>query len=225
MNFFDFIKENLLHVAPILTAGGIGVAILLERFPALVWTYPMKHTKDFFDRLRDLMMADRTADAVALCEKYRDKLAPQIAKEGLLRAHQPETLIEDELELAVREAGQKIQKFTPFLATIANVSTLMGLFGTIIGLIQSFNAVGNASPQQKSALLAAGISTAMNATMLGLAVAIPCMIAFSYLMNRTNRLMEEVDQAAVRTMSLIRQRYYAAEEEITKADKYGTRGD
>lgn len=94
---------------------------------------------------------------------------------------------------------------------IANVATLLGLLGTILGLIQSFEAVGNASAQQRSALLAAGISTAMNATMLGLAVAIPCMVAFSLLVNKSNKLNAEVERAAVRVMEMIKQRYFAGE--------------
>ena len=64
------------------------------------------------------------------------------------------------------------------------------------------------------ALLAAGISTAMNATMMGLAVAIPCMVAFSFLMSQSNRLVSEVEQAAIRVMDLLKQRYYCAQSEM-----------
>jgi hypothetical protein len=99
------------------------------------------------------------------------------------------------------------------VATIANVATLLGLLGTIAGLIHSFEAVGHADAQQKAALLAAGISTAMNATMLGLGVAIPCMVAFSFLVNRQNQLIGDVDQSAVQILDILKQRYYAAENE------------
>ena len=132
-------------------------------------------------------------------------------RQALLRAHQPEALIEQGLMIAVSEQTQAIQKRTSFLATIANVATLLGLLGTIAGLITSFEAVGHADPQQKSALLAAGISQAMNATMLGLAVAIPCMVAFSFLMNRTNRLVSELEQAGMRSLDILKQRYFQAE--------------
>jgi biopolymer transport protein ExbB/TolQ len=216
-NLLVFLKANFFHVAPILAAGIFAIAILLERIPALLWIYPMGRQAEFFARLRDLVMGDRIAEAVALCEASRSKLSAQIAKEGLLRAHQPEALIEDELEIAVRSAGQRVLRRTQFLSTIANVSTLLGLFGTIVGLIQSFDAVGSASAQERANLLAAGISTSMNSTMLGLAVAIPCMVAFSYLMNHTNRLIEETEQAAIRTMALIRQRAYSSELEVSDA--------
>jgi biopolymer transport protein ExbB len=92
----------------------------------------------------------------------------------------------------------------------------MGLFGTIIGLIHSFEAIGNANAQQKAALLAAGISTAMNATMMGLGVAIPCMIFFSFFMSKTNQLIAEIEQAAIRASDFIHQRYFDAESENRK---------
>jgi biopolymer transport protein ExbB len=210
-NFVDFLKDNFWHVAPILIAGGVGVAIIAERLNALVFTYPLVNSAQFFDKIRDHVMADRLAEAVSLCEKHRAKPMAQVIKQALLRAHQPENLIEDGLVIAVSEAHEQIQNRTPYIATIANVATMLGLFGTIVGLIQSFEAVGSASAQQKSALLAAGISTAMNATMMGLAVAIPSMIAFSFLMGRTNRLTAQVDQSAVKILDVIKQRYYDAE--------------
>jgi biopolymer transport protein ExbB len=211
--FFDFLQGNILHVAPILIAGAFAVAIILERGRALFKTYPIQNSREFFDRLTDLVVSGKVAEAIQHCDRYQEKPAAQVIKQGLLRAHQPETLIEHGLQIAVSEATQTIQRRTSFLATIANVATLLGLFGTIAGLISSFEAVGHADPQQKATLLAAGISTAMNATMMGLAVAIPCMVAFSFLMNKTNRLISEIDSSAVRTLDILKQRYYAAESE------------
>lgn len=203
----DYIFAHFLHVAPLLLTGMIFVAITVERVRALFFLYPMENRNKFFDRLRELVLSDRLADGIALCDLYPEKPIAQVAKEGLLRAHQPEEMIGDGLQLAVSEAAQRIIKRTGFLAMIANVATLMGLFGTIAGLIQSFGAVGHADAQQKSQVLAEGISTAMNATMMGLGIAIPAMIAFSFLMNRSNRLTAEIEQAGVRTMDLLRSRY------------------
>jgi biopolymer transport protein ExbB len=212
-NMIEFLKDNFLHIAPILAAGGLAVAIILDRVRALIFTYPLRNQEAFHEKLRDYIMADRLAEALSLCEQYRSKPVIRVVKEALLRAHQPERLIEDGMALAVGEANQTISNRTPYLATIANVATLLGLFGTILGLIHSFEAVGSASAQQKASLLAAGISTAMNATMMGLGVAIPCMVAYSYLMNKTNRLNAEVEQTAVRMMDMINQRYYEADSE------------
>lgn len=213
MNFFEFLKNNLSHVAPILIAGAFGLAIMLERSRALFMVYPVKDKDGFYDKLQELVMNGKLGEAITMCDKFPEKPSAMVVKQALLRAHQPENLIEQGVELVVGESIMKVQKRTTFLATIANVATLMGLFGTIIGLISSFEAVGHADPQQKSALLANGISTAMNATMLGLGVAIPCMIAYSFLMNRTNRLVADIDHTAVRVLDILKQRYYAAESE------------
>ncbi len=207
----EFIKNNFWHVSPIIALGGVALAIMIERSRALIWTYPMSGASQFFEKVRDLIMADRIPEAIAFCERYRERLVPSVVREGLLRAHQPESLIEHGLEIAIADAAQKIQRRTGFLATIANVATLLGLLGTIIGLIQSFEAVGNASAQERAALLATGISTAMNATMMGLGLAIPCMLAFSYLMNRANRLNADLDQSAIRTLDLLKQRYFSVD--------------
>jgi len=220
--FLDFIRTSFWHVAPILLAGGIAVAIILERTRALFSVYPIKDPREFYDKLSDLVVAGKIAEAISLCDRYQHKPVAQVMKQALLRAHQPETLIEHGLQIAVGDANQSISRRTSFLATIANVATLLGLFGTIAGLIASFEAVGHADPQQKATLLAAGISQAMNATMLGLGVAIPCMVAFSFLMNRTNRLIGDVDGAAVRALDILKQRYYAAEVAMLAADNEDT---
>ena len=211
--FFEFLRTSFWHVAPILLTAAFATAIILERTKSLFGTYPMKNQHGFFDKIRDLVMGGKLGEAIALCDRFPSKPVAQVVKQALLRAHQPENLIEHGVELAVGEATQKIQKRTSFLATIANVATLLGLFGTIAGLIQSFDAVGHADPQQKSALLAAGISQAMNATMLGLGVAIPCMLAFSFLINASNRMIGDLDHSSVKVMDLLKQRYYASEME------------
>jgi biopolymer transport protein ExbB len=209
-SMFKFCIEHFSHVAPILIAGALGIIITLERYVALTMSYPMANSDAFFERLRLMIMKDQIKDAVALCERFRNKPAARIVREGLMRAHQPESLIESGLEIVISESTEKIQARTAYLGTIANVATLFGLFGTIIGLVQSFEAVGSANAQARSALLANGISTAMNATMLGLGVAIPCMIAFAFLNSRTTKLVSEVEQSGLRTLDILRQRYFSA---------------
>lgn len=209
--FIEFILGNFWHVAPVIIAGVVAVAIVVERFKILFQTYPLAGRAKFYERIRELVLADKIQDAIALCDQYPTKPAAQIAKEGLLRAHLPEEMINDGLNLVMGEWTENISKRTGFLSMIANVATLLGLFGTIAGLIQSFEAVGFADPQQKSAILAAGISTAMNATMMGLGVAIPAMVCFSFLMNRSNRLIGELDQCVLATLDIIRQRSYGVD--------------
>jgi len=215
---FKFVVEHFGHVFPIVIAGALGLIIAIERSWALIKSYPVSGFDNFFDRVRSLIMNNRIPDAIALCERMREKPVARVVRAGLMRAHQPVELIEHGLQIAVSEANDRIQARTNYLGTIANVATLFGLLGTIIGLVQSFEAVGAASASERSTMLANGISTAMNATMLGLGVAIPCMIAFSYLTSRSNKLVSQVDQSAVRTLDLLQQRYFRVSSEGSRSE-------
>lgn len=224
MGFMEFVSSNLMHVLPIFIAGAIALAIAVERSYALFVKYPIHNLDGFFARISDLVMAGRLTEAVSVCDQLQDKPSATIVKLALLRAHQPEELIENGLAISVNKAAQTIQKRTQFLATIANVATLLGLLGTIAGLIHAFQAVGSADAAQKSALLANGISTAMNATMLGLAVAIPSMVLFSFLTNRTNRLTAELDQSAMQALDVLKQKFYSAQDSTLKLANGDLRG-
>jgi biopolymer transport protein ExbB/TolQ len=207
-----------------LAAAIIASAIIVDRTKALFVSFVMQDRTEFMDRIRELVLLDKVNEAIAFCESYRKKPLAIVVREGLLRAHQPEVIVEDGLQIAVSEASQHIQKRTPFLSTIANVATLLGLLGTISGLIQAFNAVGSAAAQDKGAMLSQGISTAMNATMMGLAVAIPCMLAFSFFTARANKLCVELEQGAFKVLDLIRQKSYAAEVEHGKRNSTSRAG-
>lgn len=216
MGILSFIKDNFMHVAPILIAGFLAIAIMFERYKALFKQFPIQNSEGWLSKINDLTLNGRFKDAVALCDEQKGKPVADLVKQALLRAHQPDELIQNGIEISLREATEKIQKRTSYLATIANVATLLGLLGTIAGLIASFEAVGHADPQQKSALLAAGISTAMNATMLGLAVAIPCMVMFSFLIARSNSMISELDQAGLKILDTLKQSCYADPKEERK---------
>lgn len=210
-SFLQFIQTHISHVAPILVAGAFALAVMLERYRALYIVYPITNFNSFFDRIRELVLAGDVAEAISLCDRYPGKPAAQIVKRALVRANQPESLIESGLQLALEEANMRIQRRTHFLAMLANVATLLGLFGTIAGLVTSFQAIGTSDAQERAELLALGISQAMYATMLGLGVAIPCMVGFSILMNKTTKLLSEAETSAVQVLDIIKQRYFAAE--------------
>jgi len=210
-NFIDFIHQHFLHAAPIVGCGAFALVIILERMHALLVDYSFPYAEAFFEKIRYMVMADRVKEALALCEQLTSKPFVRVIREGLIRAHHPENIIEHGLEIVVGEMNEKIQARIQYLAMLANVATLFGLLGTIVGLIQSFDAIGSANAQERAALLAAGISTAMNATMLGLAVAIPCLIFHTFLSSRANALTSEMDRAAVRILDLLQQRYYAVD--------------
>lgn len=208
MDLMSFIRDHFAHAGPILACAAFGLIIAIERFIAFNDIYAMKERGQFFEKLKVYVMADRLRDAIALCNLHERKPLAHVVRQGLMRAHQPEEMIQDGMAMAVIQAQRTIQKRTAYLAMIANVATLLGLFGTIAGLISSFEAIGKADPSKKSELLAAGISTSMNATMMGLGVAIPCMVIYSFLMNKQNRLVSELNESAIETMDILRQRFY-----------------
>ena len=203
MTFIDFIRDNFFHVAPILISGLFAAAIIFERFQTLFKTYSMQNHDGFSDQVKSLVSTGKMNEAVALCNQFQGKPSAELIKTALERVHQPEELIMNAIEISRNKFAERIQKRTSYLATIANVATLLGLLGTIAGLIESFSAVGHADAQQKAALLANGISTAMNATMLGLGVAVPCMIIFSFFINKSNRLVAELEASGLMILDSI----------------------
>ncbi|OFZ79621.1 MAG: hypothetical protein A2603_03920 [Bdellovibrionales bacterium RIFOXYD1_FULL_55_31] len=201
----EFMMNNLGHLIPIILCGLVAISIFLERTVSLYMRYPLGTAK-FLEKIRSLADQDRLNEGISFCERYENKPVARVVKEGLMRAHQPQEIVEHGLLVAAGIELDRIKARTPYLSMIANVSTLLGLIGTILGLIQSFEAVSSANPQARSALLAQGISTAMNHTLWGLSVAVPCMVIFSFLMNRTNRMKSEIDRTVIRTLEILRQR-------------------
>src|SRR4051812_10809957 len=99
MDFMTFLRENLSHAAPILICGFVAVAIIVERYRALFWVYPLANRGKFFDRIQACVVADRLMDAVALCGLHANSPVARIVREGLLRSDQPEEMIADGLAL------------------------------------------------------------------------------------------------------------------------------
>ena len=207
---------NLIHIGPLVLMGAFAAAIAIERFFALFITYPLRNSEQFYEAIKKNISEDRISEALSLCDRKSKSPAAQVVRVGLMRVNQPEDIIENGLGMAISEGQERVQKRTGYLATVANVATLTGLFGTVLGLVQSFEAIGGASAQQKATLLAAGISTAMTATLLGLGVAIPCLLIYAFYVNKTNRLNKELEGAASKTLDMIKMKFYSTDRNKTK---------
>ncbi|MBL4606909.1 MAG: MotA/TolQ/ExbB proton channel family protein [Pseudomonadales bacterium] len=114
----------------------------------------------------------------------------------------------DEIEMAMEEGLMetipRLEQRTPYLATFANIATLLGLLGTILGLISAFTAVASADPTQKADLLSASISVAMNTTAFGLMTAIPLLLIFSVLQSITTQIIDSMEMASVKFLNTFR---------------------
>lgn len=185
----------------ILSALVFGVAVIVERF-VFVAVKNRIDTTGFVNKVIELIQRGNISSAIELCNRSKAAL-PRITKAGLQEIGKNPKEIQNAFELAAMSEIPKLEKRTHYLSTIANVATLLGLLGTIVGLIQSFQAVSAADSSQKAALLSAGISVAMNTTAFGLVVAIPCLVFHSYIQEKTNTIVDEINENIARVYSRI----------------------
>jgi len=172
------------------------IAIIIERFIYIAVRNRID-TTTFVNKVIELIQQGSVSSAVELCNRSSAAL-PMIAKAGLKKVGRPAQEIQSAFEVAAMAEIPKLERRTHYLSMLANVATLLGLLGTIIGLIQSFQAVAAADSSQKAALLSAGISVAMNTTAFGLIVAIPCMVFHSYIQSKTNTIIDEINENVAR---------------------------
>jgi biopolymer transport protein ExbB/TolQ len=187
----NFIVDSGFVGWTIITTGFFAISIIAERIKKLFFDFHM-NTDSFTKRIQHFVSQQRFEEALILCEGLSHKPIARAFKTILLKADREEEAIQQAADIALSENMPLFNKRIHYLSMLANVATLLGLLGTIHGLILSFQAVATADPSQKQALLAHGISVSMYTTALGLAVAIPVMIAYSFLVSRQNQLSEEL---------------------------------
>lgn len=178
----------------------IGVAIAIERLKAY-FKFDIDGTS-LMGNIKKNVISNQVQDAIQTCSES-NALLPFVMKNGLKRANQSKEQIQDALEASILETVPKIEKRLSFLALMANLSTLLGLLGTIQGLIQSFAAVAQAAASEKAQLLAEGIAVAMNTTALGLISAISLMVIHAILMSRGEKMVQEIEENSVKLLDLL----------------------
>ncbi len=198
----QFFQTGGAFMYPILIVFAFGAAICIERYVKLtgvrrinkkVWAkvHPLLDAGDF-DQARDAINGDDSTIARLL--------DMGLSRQGSVRRR-------DDIEIAMEESMMEIipqlEKRTPYIALFANICTLLGLLGTIMGLIAAFTAVANADPAEKADLLSASISVAMNTTAFGLMAAIPLLIVHAMLSSRTVEIIDSLEMASVKTLNLI----------------------
>ena len=177
--------------------GAVGLALALERGVALYLRYSMNVDK-FVAKVREHIFNRNPEKALVLCNQLKHKPFANAFKTVIERSDQGDDFIYQAQEIALSETIPVYSKRLAILSMISNVATLLGLLGTIQGLIFSFSAVAKADPSQKQQLLASGISIAMYTTALGLCVAIPCMVFHTFLNSRQNQLIESLTEGTTK---------------------------
>jgi biopolymer transport protein ExbB len=192
----------------ILLMGALGLAIAVERVYYIVIRSNVNANK-FMSEIRKLVASGNIKRAIDLCEKGKEKALPYVVLGGLKRAVESEVLdfraIQNAVDESTLEVIPKLNQRTNYLSMFANVATLVGLMGTIYGLILAFSAVASDSlPEaEKSKALTKGISAAMMTTIMGLMVAVPLTVMFTFIQNKTTKIIDEMDEHLVKLINLI----------------------
>ncbi|MDG2277088.1 MAG: MotA/TolQ/ExbB proton channel family protein [Pseudomonadales bacterium] len=183
----------------------MGIAVAFERYFYLV--KEMRVNRQAYTKLLPLLRQRRLKEIVEFTKNSKSAVA-RIAADGVNKQQHTDVArrrsdIEAAMEEGLLEALPQIERRTPYLATFANIATLLGLLGTIIGLIAAFTAVANADPAEKATLLSQSISIAMNTTAFGLMAAIPLLLVHSMLQSKTSAIIESLEIAVVKFVNLL----------------------
>lgn len=202
MEIVKFFQTGGPFMYPILIIFAIGLAIAIERFLYLSKTHSL--TVKIWSQLVPMLKASDYQRAIKLTETVKTPLS-SVLNYGFARhsANKRREVIESAMEEGMMDAMPELEQRTHYLATYANVATLLGLLGTIVGLIQAFTAVAAADPAEKADLLSASISVAMNTTAFGLMAAIPLLLIHSYLVTKTAHVVSNLEKAAVKSLNLM----------------------
>jgi biopolymer transport protein ExbB len=201
-DFATFYANGGVWMHPISLCAILGLAVLVERFIFLFFRFNINGPQ-FFNQIQKLVMANNIDRAIKLCNAADKAALARVLKAGLTRANKSESDISAAIEEAILEVGPAINKRVSMLPAIANIATLLGLIGTVFGMLDAFAAVADAPADQRSTALARGIGIAMNTTGFGLEVAIPLLAAHVFIAGLAKKISEEVDLYSVKLENLL----------------------
>jgi biopolymer transport protein ExbB len=187
---------------PILLVLAVGIAIASERYMTL--TQVRRQNDGMWSKLQPALASGDFEKACEMTSKDESTvsrlLGMGLARQGAVRRRED---IEIAMEESMMEIIPRLEKRTAYVALGASIATLLGLLGTIMGLIQAFTAVANANPAEKADLLSASISVAMNTTAFGLIAAIPLLVMHSVLIAKTGEIVDSLEMASVKALNVI----------------------
>jgi biopolymer transport protein ExbB len=197
----EFFTTGGPFMVPILLVFAVGLAISIERYITL--TVVTRRNRRIWDQVKPVL--DRgDFDEARTMTAEDDSTISQVLSMGL--SLQGAVHRRDDIEIAMEESMMEIvprlEKRTPYVALASSIATLLGLLGTIMGLIQAFTAVANANPAEKADLLSASISVAMNTTAFGLMVAIPLLVIHAILTSKTGDIIDSLEMATVKSLNI-----------------------
>lgn len=202
LGLFSFVIEGGAIAWATVTMGLVAFAIGVERWIRINFTYSV-NSRAFMAKLKKYILSDNIDRAISLCNSKPQALLPRVMKAGLTRAKDSDEEIEHAIEEVTLECLPRLEERSIYLPVIANLATLMGLLGTIIGLIMAFKAGDALDAAARNAFLQKSIAMALNCTAIGVSVAIPALLANALLQARTNAIISDIDQYSVKLVNLI----------------------
>jgi biopolymer transport protein ExbB len=196
----DAFQEGRWPMWPILFLQIISIGIVIER---IIYLKKAAIDKEkLLALLKSQIMAGNVQGAIKVCSGNPTPMT-RIIQAGLTKFNRPDHEVQAAMDEAALREIPKIEKRTGYLAMLGNVATLVGLLGTILGLIHSFAGVAGVDPSMKATLLAKGISEAMNCTAYGLVTAVPALLAFSMLNGWTQTVLDDINEVSVQVVNLV----------------------
>ncbi len=209
MDFFysivTFFVTGGVFMYPILLVFAVGVAIAVERYVTL--TLVTNKNQVVWDKVQPLLANGEFDEAREMTSKDESTISQVLnmglSLQGAVRRRED---IEIAMEESMMEIVPRLEKRTAYVGLASSIATLLGLLGTIMGLIEAFTAVANANPAEKADLLSASISVAMNTTAFGLMVAIPLLIMQAVLTSKTGDIVDSLEMATVKSLNVFTRR-------------------
>ena len=209
----NFIKEGGFASMMVVVVAVMCTAIAIERWVRIQFQYSI-NSRAFMAKLKKYILSDNIDRAISLCNSKSQALLPKVLKSGLTRAKDSVEDIQNAIDEATLEVLPKLEARALYLPTLANLATLIGLFGTILGLIMAFRASGDAvDAVTRASFLQKSIAVAMHTTALGIMVAIPALFVHAVLQSKINSIISDIDQYSVKLVNL-----------LSAAQKVGTKG-
>ena len=197
-----FFQDCGFFIYPSLLIMALGLSIAIERFIFL--RRARNENRAAWDKILPLLQGGKLQQVYGATAKS-DAAIEVIVHNGLSRLQSTRRRedIDAAMEEGMMEIVPRLEKRTHYIATFANVITLVGLLGTISGLIHAFTAVAQVNPAEKAELLSASISVAMNNTFFALTVAIPFLLIHAFLQARTTEIVDSLEAAKISFLNLV----------------------
>ncbi len=200
MDPYEIIFKGGLIMWPIMLTSVVAMAITIERFFSL--RRATIDTREFMDTMRTVLHQNRTQEAIEICDET-DAPVARIMKAGILKHDRSKADIREAIEDAGHLEIPRLEHYLPALATCAHITPLLGLLGTVAGMIKAFAEIQNKQGLVNPSDLAEGISNALVTTAAGLCVAIPALVAYNFFVTRVDAMVLEMEISSSELVELL----------------------